>query len=259
MNEALLREIIIRVLADPQFQPLLAAAGQSAAGGKNALIVIENREGLQAVESLQRRHGREYALHLCVAGPLGVPDAILPQVALDKAAAAAWERIFVPCCSGRQLAAIATGICPDKISELVGQAILRGIPVTIGRVDYGFTAQTPAAYQTLLAGYARQVAAYGVAVGDETPAASPAPIAPPAPTPEMPWTAGERVGDAAPKAPGLRSTVPFDSKLLAEKDAILLPKHAVLLLAGSTVLTPSALDILRKQKIEVYREGVRFL
>jgi hypothetical protein len=259
MNESLLREIIIRVLADPRFQPLLAA-GQPAAAGRNALIVVENSEGLQAVESLQRRHGLEYSLHLCVAGPLAAPDAALPQVAFDKAMAAAWERILVPCCTGRQLAAIATGVCLDKISELVGWAVLQGIPVAIGRIDYGFTAKTPAAYKTLLTDYARQVAAYGVAVGDEAPAAPPAPVAvPPSPDNAMPWTSGERVGAAAPKAPDMRPTIPYDGKLLAEKDAILLPKHAVLLLARPTVLTPSALDILKQRKIEVYREGVRFL
>ncbi len=259
MNESLLREIIIRVLADPQFQPLLASAGQPAADAKKALIVIENREGLQSVADIQSRHGLEYSLHLCVTGSVGVPDASLPQVALDRATDAAWERIFVPCCTGRQLAAIAAGICSDKLSEIVGWAVLQGIPVTIRRVDYGFTANTPAAYRTLLTDYASKVAAYGITVGDETPPAPVTVAAPPAPAAELPWTTGERVAAAAPKAPDLRPTIPFDGKLLAEKDALLLPKYAVLLLTRATVLTPAAIDIIKKQKIEVYREGVKFL
>jgi len=261
VNESLLREIIIRVLADPQFQPLLATAGHPATR-EECLIVVENREGLQAVAGLQQRWGLEYSLRLCVAGPLSVPDAILPQIPWDQAmASTAWARVFIPCCTGRQLANIANGVSQDKISELAGRAVLQGIPVEIGRVDYGFTEKTPAAYKTLLTDYARQVAAYGITVGDSQPAPAavfPAPVAA-APVAEMPWTAGEQVGARAPKAPDMRPTIPFDGRLLAEKDAIMLPKHAVLLIAASTVLTPSALDILKKQKIEVYRQGVRFL
>lgn len=261
MNESLLREIIIRVLADPQFQPLLATAGQQAAK-RECLVAVENREGLQAVAELQRRWGLEYSLRLCVAGPLSVPDSTLPQVAWDQVMATSWARIFIPCCSGRQLANIANGVSQDKISELAGWAVLQGIPVEIGRVEYGFTKNTPEAYRTLLTDYARQVAAYGITVGEgqASPVAVPAASAEvPAPAAEMPWTTGEQVGARAPKAPDMRTTVPFDGKLLAEKDAILIPKHAVLLIAASTVLTPSALDILKKQKIEVYRQGVRFL
>lgn len=263
MNESLLREIIIRVLADPQFQPLLATAGSPAAKG-DCLIIVENREGLAAVPALQRRWGREHSLRLCVAGPLGLADGALPQVSWEEAVSnQAWVRIFLPVISGRQLSAIALGLSLDKISEAAGWAIRQGISLTVGRVDYGFSERTPDAYRALIAGYAKQVAAYGVTVGDgadEPPAEAPAPAAAKAPDrPETPWTAGEPVGARAVKAPDMRPTVSFEQRLFSEKEAILLPKHAVLLIAKATVLTPSAIDVLKKQKVEVYREGVRYL
>ena len=176
-------------------------------------------------------------------------------------AAPKWARIFLPVCAGRQLAQIAAGLSQDKVTELAAWAILQGIPVEIGRVDYGFGEKTPAAYRAMLTGYEQQVAAYGVSiVGACAPPAEalPQPVPPPRPQ-ELPWSFGEPVGARAPKAPDMRPTVSFDERLMTEKDAILLPRHAVLLIAKGTVLTPSAIDIVKKQKVEVFREGVRYL
>lgn len=249
-------------MADPQLAPLLATGGLPAAKG-DGLIIIENREGLAAVPALQKHWGLEYSLRLCVAGPLGLADGALPQVSWDEALAKSWTRVFFPVINGRQLSAIALGLSLDKLSEAAGWAIRQGIPVAIGRVDYGFSERTPDAYRAVLTGYVKQVAAYGVTVDEAADAAPPVIPEPAAVTaaerPETPWTAGEPVGARADRAPGMCPTVTFDARLFAEKEAILLPKHAVLLIAKATVLTPSAIDILKKQKVEVYREGVRYL
>ena len=60
-------------------------------------------------------------------------------------------------------------------------------------------------------------------------------------------------------AAAFRPDVPFDKKLMTEKEAVLLPEQAVLNLKRATILTPAAIDVLKQLRVQVYREGVRFL
>ncbi len=61
------------------------------------------------------------------------------------------------------------------------------------------------------------------------------------------------------KETAFRPEVPFDKKLMTEKEAVLLPEQAVLNLKRATILTPAAIDVLKQMRVQVYREGVRFL
>ena len=59
--------------------------------------------------------------------------------------------------------------------------------------------------------------------------------------------------------PETRAAIRYEKNLMTEKEAILLPEYAVLMLNKAVVLTPSAIDTLKRQKVQVYKEGVRFL
>ena len=262
MDEALVKELVARILADPRFQSLLPPVQMAAAGVKTkALIVVENEAGLQALPELQRRWSACCSLQLCVAGPVHVPTATLPQISAEQAMAeTAWSRILVPFCTGRQLTQIALGLTNDKLTGLIGQAILQGIAVEIGRVDFGFTERTPLAYRRLLEEYLARVAAFGVTVGSQAStldlAVKTTAAAAPALSDLMPWSFGEPVVTAEPEN---RADVTYEKKLMTEKEAILIPECSILRIARATVLTPSAIDALKRQKVQVYREGARYL
>ena len=261
MDEALVRDLVARILADPRFGSLLAGCAPIASAVKPAaLVIVENSEGLQELPEIQRRWNACLSLQLCVAGPVHVPTATLPQISCEQAMLnPRWSKIIVPVCSGRQLAHIAAGLGADKVCDMISRAILQGIPVEIGRVDFGFTAQTPAAYRQMMEGYLTQVASYGViiaAASEAKPNASVVTEQHQELATPMPWTFGEPVKQ---KEPETRADMTYDNKLMTEKEAILLPEHAVVQLSRATVLTPSAIDTLKRQKVQVYREGVRYL
>ena len=249
MDESLVRELVARILGDARFQAMLASPQPAMTAMKpKALILVENEAGLLAVPELQKRWSGCCLLQLCVIGPLNAPVTTLPQLPFEQAMVEnGWSRILVPVCSGRQLTQIALGMRNDKLCDVIGEALLQGIPVEIGRVDFGFTDRTPVAYRKLLEGYVVQVAAYGVSVGGATS---------PVVSTLMSGSCGETVVSAKPEN-GM--DMMYEKKLMTEKDAILLPAQAVLRLPRSTVLTPAAIDVLKEQRVQVYREGVRYL
>lgn len=260
MDENLLREIIARIMSDPRLQPLLANAEAKTMQKKsNTLIVIETEAGLSALPELQRSRSHTANLSLCLVGPVSHPAATLPQVSCEQAIqGSSWEQILIPECSVQQLGEIVMGFRRDKLTDLVAWALLLGIPLEIGRVAYNFTDHTPAAYRRRLESYAKQAAAYGIKIGDMLTTAPPdtSPSSLPTSTASLPWSFGEQVNSVEPES---RSSISFDKKLMTEKEVLLFPEHAILMLSRSTVLTPSAIDLLKRQKIQVYKEGVRYL
>jgi hypothetical protein len=256
MDENVLREVIARIMADPRLQPLLVAAtAKSSAQKQNCLVVIENEAGLRALPEIQKRWSGCAELQLCLAGPISVPSAGLPQISCENVVGGtAWSRILLPVCSAQQLGEVVLGFRRDKVTDLLAWAILQGIPVEIGCIEYGFSEKTPTAYRRLLEGYVEQVAAYGITVGNQQPC--PAPVISAQSAVPLPWSFGEPVQSPEPES---RSTIRYENKLMTEKEAILLPEHALLMLNKSTVLTPSAIDTLKRQKVQVYKEGVRYL
>jgi hypothetical protein len=258
MDENILREVIARIMADPRLQPLLAAvAAKSSLQKPNCLVVIENEAGLRTLPEIQKQWGNCAELQLCLAGPISVPSASLPQVSCENATARTdWSKILLPVCTAQQLGEVVLGFRRDKVTDLIAWAILQGIPVEIGYVDYGFSEKTPVAYRQLLEGYIDQVAAYGVTISKGSFCSEPLPAAPTQSAPELPWSCGEPVNAAEPET---RAAIRYEKNLMTEKEAILLPEYAVLMLNKAVVLTPSAIDTLKRQKVQVYKEGVRFL
>jgi hypothetical protein len=257
MDDSLVKEIVARILADPRFQAMLTAPSQKEAATKPvALVVADSEAAVALLPDLQERWGASCALQVCLSGPVQAAKTALPQRSCPEALQdRGWSRLLVPVCSSGQLAEIALGLCGTSLSALVGEAILRGIPVEIGQVDYGFTDRTPAAYRQLFESHAKTVAAYGVTIG-----ATMAPSAPAQPSAALPRcgsvdTSWHGRGEGS----GVPAEVPYDKKLMTEKEAVLLPEQALLQLKRSTILTPSAIDALKQLKVQVYREGVRFL
>ena len=250
MNEVLLREIVSRILQDPQLQSLLNTPS-GAPAKEEFLVFVENQASLQALPEVERRWGAECLLSVCMADFPDCPSAKGSHIAWEKAMAVSnWAKILVPVCSAAQIAHIALGLRTDKLTTLVGWAICQGIAVEIGRVDYGFTERTPEAYRVMLLAQVRQVAAYGVSVASA--AGEPAPKQPEA------GPVKNRLAEAD-EVPRQCITVSFDKRLFSAREATLVSPHAVLNIAKSTVLTPSAIDVHKKLKAEVYREGVKFL
>ena len=261
MDDSLVKEIVARILADPRFQAMLTAPSPNGAATKPvALVVADSEAAVALLPDLQERWGAGYSLQVCLSGPVPAAKIALPQRSCPEALRDQdWSRLLIPVCSGPQLAEIALGLRGTPLAALVGEAILRGIPVEIGRVDYGFTDRTPAAYRQLFEGHAKTVAAYGVTIeGKAVPLAAPASaVVPPAPLSAV--LPGNLVEAAVAKDPAFRPEVPYDNKLMTEKEAVLLPEQAVLKLKRATILTPAAIDTLKQLRVQVYREGVRFL
>ena len=252
MDESLVREIVARILADSRFQALVAGASRNESALKPAALVVADSEAAVALlPELQERWGGCYSLQVFLGAPVEAAAVALPRRSFQEAMAeTSWSRLLIPVCSGPQLAEIALGLRGTPLAALAAEAILRGIPVEIGRVDFAFTERTPAAYRKMFEDYAQRVAAYGVTIGIQT-----APSAAPAPTVVPPVAAAPAVVREAP----FRPEVPFDKKLMTEKEAVLLPEQAVLNLKRATILTPAAIDVLKQMRVQVYREGVRFL
>lgn len=243
MDESLVREIVARILADSRFQALVAGASRNESALKPAALVVADSEAAVALlPELQERWGGCYSLQVFLGAPVEAAAVALPRRSFQEAMAeTSWSRLLIPVCSGPQLAEIALGLRGTPLAALAAEAILRGIPVEIGRVDFAFTERTPAAYRKLFEEYMQRVAAYGVSIGTKTVV----PSAPSAP--------------AVVKETAFRPEVPFDKKLMTEKEAVLLPEQAVLNLKRATILTPAAIDVLKQMRVQVYREGVRFL
>lgn len=252
MDESLVREIVARILADSRFQALVAGASRNESALKPAALVVADSEAAVALlPELQERWGACCSLQVFLGASVQAAPIALPRRSFQEAMAEpSWNRLLIPVCTGPQLAEIALGLRGTPLAALTAEAISRGIPVEIGRVDFAFTERTPAAYRKLFEEYAERVAAYGVTIGTKTvPPAMPAPaVVPPAPS-----------APAVAKEVAFRPEVPFDKKLMTEKEAVLLPEQAVLNLKRATILTPAAIDVLKQLRVQVYREGVRFL
>ena len=260
MDEGLVKELVARILADPRFLALMPQV-RVAPGFQTpkTLIVIEEEAGLRELPELQQRWSANTALQVCVTGSVSAPGLSLPQISFEQALADnSWSRILIPVCSGKQLTQIALGDRQGKLADLVGQAILQGIPVEIQQVDFGFTDRTPLPYRQLMEKYVAQVATYGVTVvGQKKPAELAVQSVERLPVQEAIVTGSSGMARIEPAAK--EEEITFEQKLMTEKEAILLPDHAVLKVARTTVLTPAAIDVLKSRKLQVYREGVRYL
>lgn len=275
MNEKLLREVIARVLSDPNIQGLLKSASPEVPPEKpECLVLVEGKEGLHALANIERRYGCDFFLRVCILDEEQVQaDSSLARISwANVKAKRTWERIVIPVCSSGQLAQIALGLSLDRVSELTSWAIKQNIPVKIGQVKDEFTERTPQSYRDLFAGYLRQATAYGVVIGEGYTAteAEPVPLPEPAPVASIfmtnssdrresnlvPWSfnVDRKTEDSTPLS---RPKVSFIKHLFSVKEAMALLPYTVLQVAKGTVLTPSALDILKSNKVEVVREGVK--
>lgn len=280
MNEKLLREVIARVLSDPTVQGMLKNENPEILPEKPAcLVLVESKEGLQSLSDIERCYGSDLDVKLCIVGDeeLQVESSVSRISWVNVKEKRTWKRIVIPVCSSGQLAQIALGLSLDKVSELTSWAIKQNIPVEIGQVKNEFTERTSQAYRDLFAGYVKQVTAYGVMIGDGCKVAAAAPVlqtiaalVPPVaslPTTNVssggesdlvPWSFSV---DRKPEdsTPACRCQISFTKRLFTVKEAMALAPYTVLQVAKGTVLTPSALDALKSNKVEVVRQGVKCL
>jgi hypothetical protein len=246
MNEALLKEIITQILSSPELQSLLTTSSQGQNAKPGCLIVLNHQDGVRQLPELAERYRQDYCLEVCVVGPVELAANKVTRVTYEQAIKQSrWARLQVPVCTPDQLAQIALGLSSDPTTKLVAWAIATGIPVEIGQVQWGFTAKTPEKYRQLFAGYICQVADFGVVINEkhaELPEREITPIV---------------VAQSSPPQVQPHPEITYEKRLLSDKEALRL--NGVVRLSKTTVITPGAIDVLKQQKVEVYREGVRFL
>lgn len=265
MNEAMLKEIITRILSSPELQSLLTISSQEQGAKPGCLILLNNQEAAFELHTLENRYGQDYSLRVCVVGPVEFADKKIPRVSYEQAISEwHWARLHIPVCSADQLAQMALGLCTDLTSKMAAWAITAGIPVEIGRMNWGFTAKTPEKYRQMFENYACQLAGFGVMIAEHSfPAKPPVPVSGQPASLHRPVPVTEKPAELQSQMPlesqatAAVQAVQYDKRLLTNKEAGQIQSNQVLRIAKSTVLTPSAIDTLKKQKVEVYREGVR--
>ena len=224
MDESQVREIVARILADSRFQALVAGVSRNEAVLKPAALVVADSEAAVALlPELQERWDSCCSLQVFLGDSVDAAKVALPRRSFQEAMAEpSWSRLLIPVCSGSQLAEIAMGLRGTPLASLAAEAILRGIPVEIGRVDFAFAERTPAAYRKLFEEYAERVAAYGVTIGTKTvsPAAPTPTVVPPAPSaPAVVRDSGHPEG-----SPGLKLIGPVGEVTL-DRGVIVAARH----------------------------------
>jgi len=239
-------------LSSSEIQSLLAASAEGAGTKPGCLILLNSQEDVCQLPAIEERYRQEYSLGVCAIGSVELGDIKMNRVSCEEAMQGShWKRIYIPLCSADQIAQIALGLCIDQTTKVVAQAILAGTPVEIGLVNLGFTATTPESYRQMFKNYLHQVAGFGVVIAGNAPIA------------KQPAAVLNKIVETqccqASVDQQSHQDARFDEKLLSERKALALPSNVVLRIAKSTVITPTAIDVLKKQKVEVYREGVRCL
>ncbi|SDF07989.1 hypothetical protein [Sporomusa acidovorans] len=249
MNEAVLTEIITRLLASPELQALLQPNTEICERRPGCLILVNSQQDLERLPTLTARYHPDYSLQVCALSSIEVPGKQINRISWEQAVEQpSWSRIHLPVCSADQLAQIALGLISDKVGRMIAWAISQGIPVEIGQLNLGFTAKTPDSYRQMFAEYVRRVTGFGVVIAGSnsetqaTPAVQPVPMVP---------------GSPEPLVQPLNSGIRYEKRLLSAKEALQFPLKGIIRIAKTTVVAPGAIDVLKKQKIEVYREGVR--
>lgn len=261
MDEALIKKIVARILADPQMLAILASGIEQPKVDSDtkpvALVLIDSVASLERFQTLKDNWRQCWSLRVCSLGSATNAAGEFPTRSCEQTLNESdWQQLLIPVCSGAQLAAFALGLQTSPAEAVFAQAVLRGLPVEIAAVEFGFTERTPAAYRNLLQNYQQQIQQYGVSFGSKSaPVPVNRPVAEPAPGI---GTAAASCCEPISSDPNPAS-VTFSKKLLTEKEAILLPGQSILKLQRDTILTPSAIDALKLLKVQVYREGVRFL
>jgi hypothetical protein len=256
MNEALLTQIITRLLSAPELQALLhgGTAMAEPAGKPGCLVLVTGQADLSELPALTERYRPDYFVAACVAGQVDLTDSRIPAVTWEQAIRQTnWQRLHIPACSREQLARIALGLRGDQTGQLAAWAITRGIPVEIGKIHWDFTEQTPASYRQLFAGYAEQVAGFGVSMPDHENTNDTILLQPAGTTSPVPALQTKQI----PSQPPAQTETRYEKRLLGGREAAGLADSQTVRIAKTTVLTPAAIDIFKSRKTEVYREGVR--
>jgi len=279
MDETFVRQIVERLLVDPEFQHRLAQL--NVRGDKPSCLVLLNYvPGLsQVLQEVQRTWGHDYRLSILPSASVPTDKISLPEEMswLDPQEACSrsdWVKVLIPACSANTLAKLALGIRDNAILEAAGRALSHGVPVELGTSYLGLTPQTPPAYRELYARYLRQVEAYGVKVWSSLPGvrlgaaqaldsgSSPSPGVLQAPdrpalgTSDWPasGTSGCLSKSGAAEAQQRREIVRFVKKLLTDRDASSLPAGALVITKKTTVVSPLARDTLKTRRIELRQE-----
>jgi len=262
-DEALVRQIVERLLADPEFQRHLAAKNGPVVKPPCLVLLNYVPELSLVLKDVQRAWGQDYSLSILPSASVPADKISLPEgmnwLGPDEACLRSdWAKIVLPACSANTLAKLALGIRDNALLEAAGRALGQGIPVELVTSYLGLTPRTPPAYRELYAGYLRQLAAYGVKVLPGIPEASPATA----------MTAATGTGSSshpgvfeassrqepAGTMPPSRETVYFAKKLLADRDAAALPAGALVITNKTTVVSPLARDTLKTRRIELRQE-----
>ena len=261
MKEELIQQIVRRTLSEPAFQALLQGDNSGSREEPKAVkpdgLVLLNYvpEFEQVLNALKLSYGADYTLSICPSDQAfeakpTLPEGmswITPQDALSKTT---WQKIILPACSPNTLAKTALGIRDNPINEIIGRAIIQGIPTLLVTKYLGFTVRTPKAYYVLYEGYLQTVRSYGVQVC-ETLEKCPALLKCKRTSSFSQEPAATHVGQHNTSSP---EVIHYEKKYLADKDAYGIAEETVVIVKKGTVISPLARDTLKSRCIELRQE-----
>lgn len=227
MNYELIRNLILRILEEPEMQQLLQGKISAEPSASKALILLEEKvERKNLLLEWAQLWSEEYHLFVCVKEDNPVQEfellSEISSVTIAEALAEKnWRHIFLPNCSADTLAKAALGIQDTPFNRLITWGICQGIPISLSAHDLGFGSKTPEPYRKLFHDYIQRLTQYGVQI-----------LSSPEEQPRM----------------------HYKKKLLAECDAFNLPPETILSLPKGTIISPLARDTLKQKQIKLLLE-----
>ncbi len=272
MNEILIKEIVQRIMSDPDLlQQIVAHQPVVNETEKTEILILLNyTPNLAAIlEKLAVEWGKDYRVSVLgtdavMNAQLTLPNGMHWVSCADAIKQSNWQRVIIPTCSANTLAKLALGIRDTTVCELAGRAIAAGLPVELAADYLGFTPQTPLGYRQLYAGYVEQLRQYGVIIKEqqsiltvleqslktETVNLYEAIMSQYQPVQKVCAPHGcAEVNDYIRAA-----VICWEGKLLTEQDAVNLPEESVIKVAKKAIISPLAKDKLRQRNIEIVRE-----
>lgn len=252
MNEELIAKVVKQVLDDPRIQMLLRGHVEPQARPQMLILLNYAPDLPEQLQRMRDLWARAYSLKVLASPGVERCRPELPEgmewVTFEEAYNGCWQRIVLPTCSHNTLAKIALGLRDTPISIMAAEGIMRGIPVELCTSQLKFTEKTPPAYRQLYEGYLKQVESYGVVVRESLCDVNSRRCAP---------VSGANSSECAlPQGASSREVVSWERRLLTEKDVLNFPVGCAVRVGKATIISPLAMDTLKKRRIEILREGV---
>ena len=229
MNQEEIRNLVLQILETPEVRHLLQGRVMNNERLPKGLVLLEGgSERKSLLFDVYQRWGKEFQLFALIKEgslikePETLKDwvwaGITPMETGEALKDQSWGKLILPDCSADTLAKAALGIQDTSFARLIGWGICEGIPIYLSTQYLGLGAKTPEAYRRLFQEYLLKLSAFGVQV-------------------YTPHTE--------------QQVITYNKKLLADKDVLTLPPNTILSIRKGTIVSPLAIDSLKRNKIKL--------